>query len=158
MPIDIPKHIRAEAQRAEFFVELVKRADRLNSLEQAEADSLTAIEANRKRADEILSHASSAAQKDAAKAKAMLDAAKEKLASANEEAIKIIDKAGRSEELKKAKEKLAEINSAIEEAEKLAASLRIASEQKLAGLDAAVAVSEKKLSDINAAIAAIARR
>lgn len=58
MPIDIPKFIRAEAQRAELFAELVKRVDRLNSLEQSEAESLALIEKNRKEAQRVLDDAS----------------------------------------------------------------------------------------------------
>ena len=39
MAIDLPKFLRAEAQRAELFAELVKRADRLNNLEMDIVDA-----------------------------------------------------------------------------------------------------------------------
>jgi hypothetical protein len=93
MPIDIPKHIRAEAQRAEFFAELVKRADRLNSLEQAEADSLAAITKNREEADQILKRASIQCGKSIAMAKDDHAKAADSLAIAKEQSEQLLEDA-----------------------------------------------------------------
>lgn len=90
MAIDIPKFLRAEAQRAELFAELVKRGDRLNNLEQAEADSLAAIEKNRSEADAILASAAAQARQDMAKASEARQAAQEELGKARAEAERII--------------------------------------------------------------------
>jgi dsDNA-specific endonuclease/ATPase MutS2 len=160
MPIDIPKHIRAEAQRAEFFIELVKQADRFNSLEQAMTDSLSSIDANRKAAEEILATATKTASAITEKARSMYDAAKEKLKSAYDEAESVLAKSNSEAAAvtKNADDALAAIHESHKNAAAKYEEQVVISEQIQSELDAAITVSQKKLDDINAAIAAIAGR
>lgn len=102
--LDLPQFIRAEAKRAEFFAELVRRVDAVANLEQAEAESLALIEKNRITAQALIDGAKETAKVISAeananheKARSSIDAAcldgANIIANARVEAEKIISNA-----------------------------------------------------------------
>jgi DNA repair exonuclease SbcCD ATPase subunit len=135
MPIDLPKHLRAEAQRAEFIIELVKSADKLNNLEQAEAESLARIEDYRKGAEAIEAECADRIKRADERVAKALGSAAQAVADAKAEAEQIVARAKT-------------------EAENLTANGRAA----LAALDAELTTSKQAVEDAKAVIAALAEQ
>jgi colicin import membrane protein len=147
MSLDLPKFIRAEAERAEMFAKLVERADELGRWEQTIADAAKRVDALKKQAEaaeKAIATAESQARAivaDAVNASADMErSAKAAVSEAQAEAAKIRDAAADAAKAAKAKE------NAAEAAEKKALDGIKAAEAKLATVT-------KSLADAEAVIA-----
>lgn len=91
--LDIPQFVKAEAKRAELFIELAKRIEAAGSLEQAESDAKSRINTAHAEADAILDRAAATAQHDMAIAGKIRGEATAELAKAKADAERIITSA-----------------------------------------------------------------
>lgn len=147
MSLDLPKFIRAEAERAEMFAKLVERADELGRWEQTISDASKRVDALKKQAEDAEKSIAAANEKATAiLASAKSDAAgitagaKSLVNDAHAEAAKIREAAVEAARVAKAKE------NAAEAAEKKAVDGIKAAEAKLAAVT-------KTLADAEAVIA-----
>lgn len=154
--VDITKSIRAEADRAKFFADVIAIVEQYGSLDNAVQERKKALEAVDK---SILAQAnvSAAASKDAADRLADQEAlilsrsAKAALAHAallSEQGV----------ELDASKEALAKIKKSVVDLDKAYATKVSAGDKRLAEIEESILVQSKKLEDIKAAITAIAGR
>jgi chromosome segregation ATPase len=147
MSLDLPKFIRAEAERAEMFAKLVERADELGRWEQTLADAAKRVDALKKQAEAAEKAIAAADEKAtailvAAKSEAagIATGAKSLVSDAQAEAAKIRESAVEAARVAKAKE------NAAEAAEKKALDGIKSAEGKLAAVT-------KTLADAEAVIA-----
>jgi chromosome segregation ATPase len=149
--LDLPKFIRAEAQRIEAYAELVKQVDKFNGLEQAESEALARIEAANAKTAEI-----------EAAVEPLIARAREEMADAKAEAHKALSDVRAATEgmLREATEKataaqadaLAKVKARIDEASALDAQIAAAKDE-LVGLQAQIGDLDPRVRDSLALIA-----
>jgi chromosome segregation ATPase len=154
--MDITKGIRAEADRAKFFADIIAVVEQYGSLDNAIQErkkSLDGIDAL------ILSKKESQEQAER-KASDKLEELEAVIADRSAKAIASHDSLliEQKSELDASKESVAKIKKTIAELDKSYAQKVSIGEEKLADIESAIVVQSKKLEDIKAAITAIAGR
>lgn len=154
--IDISKGIRAEADRAKFFADVIALIETHGSLDNA-------IQERKKALEEVNKSITAQTEIAADIAKKAADKCVEFDANFTEHSAKTLKThaglmALLDAELDAGKDSVAKIKKSITELDKSLSLKTAAGEKKLADIEAAIVVESKRLEDIKAAITAIAGR